>query len=149
MCGCKNVKEWVFIIFAVSLAGGMVNILAAGNASEKYIKFLCGTVCLLTVISPLKQLILSFEGITEAEISDDISLPDGNEYIEEKTKEEIEEYISGYLLAEGIICTGISIEITVTDTETVIGDICVSVEEDDVPKAKSLLEGMAEVISDG
>ncbi len=142
-------KEWVFIIFAVSLTGGMVNILAAGNASEKYIKFLCGAACLLTVISPLKQLILSFEGITETEISDQVSLPDGNGYIAQKTKEEIEEYIGGYLYSEGIICTGMSIEITVTDTETVIGDIYVYVQENDMQKASSLLDGMAEVISDG
>lgn len=142
-------REWVFIIFAVSLAGGMINLLARDTASEKYIKFLCGAVCLLTVISPLKQIILSFEGVAETEISDEISLPDGNEYIKRQTEEELKEYIRKYLLTEGIICTDICIEITVTDTETVIGGISVYVPQKDLPKATRLLDGMAEVISDG
>ena len=87
--------------------------------------------------------------VKRTEISDEISLPDGNEYIKRQTEEELKEYIRKYLLTEGIICTDICIEITVTDTETVIGGSSVYVSQKDLPKATRLLDGMAEVISDG
>jgi len=43
----------------------------------------------------------------------------------------------------------VRIEITVTDTETVIGDILVLVPKEQYEKAKNALFGIAEVISDG
>lgn len=142
-------KEWVYIIFAVSLAGGIVNILASGTKSEKYIKFLCGLCCMLAVITPLRQLIKCFEPET-AVTQTEVSLPDGNLYIAEKTAEQTKEYISDYLYGKtGILCSDISIEITVTDTETVIGNILVYVPEEQYERAKTELFGIAEVIPDG
>ncbi|MBO5980891.1 MAG: hypothetical protein J6Q24_00430, partial [Clostridia bacterium] len=120
-------KEWVFIIFTVSLAGGIINLLAAGGAGEKHIKLLCGIICVYVTVIPIKQLIKGFEIKNPEEISKTISLPDGNKYVEEKTKQSIKEYICSYLWEEGIICGSVNIELAVTDTETVIGDIVVSV----------------------
>lgn len=142
-------KEWVFIIFTVSLAGGIINLLAAGGAGEKHIKLLCGIICVYVTVIPIKQLIKGFEIKNPEEISKTVSLPDGNKYVEEKTKQSIKEYICSYLLEEGIICGSVNIELAVTDTETVIGDIVVSVEEKDLVKAKQLLGEYAEVIKDG
>lgn len=142
-------REWVYIIFIVSLAGGIINILAASTKSEKYVKFLCGLCCMLAVISPLKKLISAFEKDTLT-ANNEISVPDGNEYIREKTVQQTKEYVSDYLYGKtGIKCRDISIEITVTDTETVIGAVTVFVEEKDLPAAKAALDGIAEVVSDG
>ena len=142
-------REWVYIIFVVSLAGSMINILASGTKSEKYIKFLGGLCCMLAVISPVRQLIKSFDTDT-AVTKTEISLPDGNTYVAQKTAEQTKEYISDYLYGKtGIICSDVRIEITVTDTETVIGDILVLVPKEQYEKAKNALFGIAEVISDG
>ena len=142
-------KEWVFIIFTVSLAGGIINLLASGGVGEKHIKLLCGIICVYVTVVPVKQIFESFEARGQSEISQTVSLPDGNEYVEEKTKQSIKEYICSYLLEEGIICGDVSIEIAVTDAETVIGNITVYVKEQDLIKAKELLGEYAEVISDG
>ncbi len=142
-------KEWVFIIFTVSLAGGIINLLAAGGVGEKHIKLLCGIICIYVTIVPIRQLFTDFEKGNIPEISENVSLPDGNGYLKEKTEEQIREYICTYLGEEGIICRQVSIEIAVTDTETVIGDIVVSVDKNDVPKSREMLSGIAEVISDG
>ena len=142
-------KEWVFIIFTVSLAGGIINLLAAGGAGEKHIKLLCGIICVYVTVIPVQQLIKGFKVQSPQEISQTVSLPDGNKYMEEKTKQGIKEYICSYLLEEGITCVSINIELAVTDTETVIGNIVVSVEEKDFIKAKQLLGEYAEVIKDG
>lgn len=142
-------KEWVYVIFVVSLAGGMINILASGTKSEKYIKFIGGLCCMLAVITPMRQLIKAFdtdEIITQA----DTSLPDGNQYVAQKTAEQTKKYISDYLYGKtGILCSDVSIEITVTDTETVIGDILVFVPKEHFEKAKTELSGIAEVRPDG
>lgn len=142
-------KEWVFIIFTVSLAGGIINLLAAGGAGEKHIKLLCGIICVYVTVIPVQQLIKGFKVQNPQEISQTVSLPDGNKYMEEKTKQGIKEYICSYLLEEGITCVSVNIELAVTDTETVIGNIVVSVEEKDFIKAKQLLGEYAEVIKDG
>ncbi len=142
-------KEWVFIIFTVSLAGGIINLLAAGGAGEKHIKLLCGIICVYVTVIPVKQLIESFQIQSHEEMSQTVSLPDGNKYVEEKTKQSINEYICSYLWEEGIICGSVNIELAVTDTETIIGDIVVSVDEKDLIKAKQLLGEYAEVIKDG
>ena len=142
-------KEWVFIIFTVSLAGGIINLLAAGGAGEKHIKLLCGIICVYVTVMPITHLIKDFEMKKPEEISKTVSLPDGNKYVEEKTKQSIKEYICSYLLEEGIICGDVSIEITVNDTETVIGDIIVYVDDKDLSKATKMLGEYAEVISDG
>lgn len=142
-------KEWVFIIFTVSLAGGIINLLAAGGAGEKHIKLLCGIICVYVTVIPVQQLIKGFKVQSPQEISQTVSLPDGNKYMEEKTKQGIKEYICSYLLEEGITCVSVNIELAVTDTETVIGSIVVSVEEKDFIKAKQLLGEYAEVIKDG
>lgn len=142
-------KEWVFIIFAVSLAGGVINLLAQGGVGEKHIKLLCGIICVYVTVIPIKNIAKSFKVPDPEDISNTISLPDGNEYLEEKTKESIKEYICSYLSKEGIICKTVNIELSVTDTETVIGSITVSVEEKDIGKAKQLLGEYAEVIKDG
>ncbi len=142
-------REWVYIIFTVSLAGGIINILSSGTKSEKYIKFVCGLCCLLTVISPIKNLINGFDP-KNVYIEESVSLPDGNEYVAEETAKRTKEYISDYLYGKtGIICSDVSIEITVTDTETVIGDITVSVPKEHYEKAKAELFGIAEVKTDG
>lgn len=104
---------------------------------------------MLAVISPVRQLIKSFD--TETAVTQaDVSLPDGNSYVAEKTAQQAKVYISDYLYGKtGIICSDVSIEITVTDTETVIGNILVSVPEEQYEKAKNELSGIAEVIPDG
>ena len=142
-------KEWVFIIFTVSLAGGIINLLAAGGVGEKHIRLLCGIICIYVTIVPVRQLFAGFEKGNIPEISETVFLPDGNEYLKEKTEEQIREYICTYLGKEGIICRLVSIDMEVTDTETVIGNIVVSVDENDVFKAREMLSGIAEVISDG
>lgn len=143
-------KEWVFIIFCVSLAGGMINLIAAGNASEKHIRFICGICCVLAAASPIKTLIVNVNDQNDKDIHAQVSLPDGNEYLKTKTEKQVKEYIKEHLYGKtGILPTDISIEITVTDTETVIGDITVAVPEKDLKAAKEALDGMAEVICDG
>ncbi len=104
---------------------------------------------MLAVISPVQKLIKSFDPDTTV-TKTEISLPDGNAYVSQKTAEQTKEYVSDYLYGKtGIICSDVRIEITVTDTETVIGDILVLVPKEQCEKARNALFGIAEVIPDG
>ena len=138
-------KAWVFIIFSVSLAGGIINLFTIGTANEKYMKFLCGLACLFAVISPLKQIITAVFDYEPKDISQEISLPDANLYIEDAAKAELEKYIREYLLSNGINHRDICIEITVSDTETVVHGITVFVDAQYLDQAKTALDGIAEV----
>ncbi len=142
-------KQWVYIIFMVCVSGGVINMLAGGYKTEKHIRFICGICCVIAAISPIKGLMGTVEAFDAEEIVESVSLPDGNEYIARLTKEEIKQYISDYLLKNGINYSDISIEITVTDTETVVGDIKVYVPEESRTKAAELLKGIAEVVANG
>ena len=143
----NNVKQYTFTLFCCTLAITIVEILVPSSC-KKQISYITGLIMLLTVLSPLSEIIDNISIENEEIMQSAINHVDENEILAEQFKNNVYKIVKDKLDSNGIIANDIRIEIIMSDNELKLGSIKVLLNPSDSDKAvyvKQMLEQYLEV----
>jgi hypothetical protein len=131
-------RQYLTVLFCGSLLGA-VCAAAAGGALEKYVRYLAALLCILLIVSPFRELELSF---SLPEEPSEGSLPEG-ESLSRLAGKEAEDEICRILAAQlsagtGITPAEVGIDMDWTHEEGVISAVRLVLHPEDLPRAEEI-----------
>ena len=101
-------KNYFFILLAAGIYGSVASVLSDGSSLGKYVKYVSALVCVILVISPLKDIVHSISFTATPPLQPEVSQSEITEKAVDMTEKQIAEKIKDKF---GIIPTSVCIEI--------------------------------------
>ncbi|MEG1743501.1 MAG: hypothetical protein RR246_04975 [Clostridia bacterium] len=110
-------REYLFCVFAAALFCGLASMMSVGGSFEKYIKYICALLCIVTVISPFIKIKINPDEFELPKPASETSVDTA--VVAEIAEKNAKEYISSLLFSKfGINASDVRIKISSSNNLT-------------------------------